>query len=409
MRGEVGVLNNEMYLKNLLSLKDHFSIKVITGIRGVGKTTLLSMFADTLKQQGVSPESIIYINFDEMEEIYDFQQLYEFVNEKIMYLEQAYLLFDEVQRVKGWEKAINAFFVGSPVDIYITGSNSEIISEVFLHLLSNHYELVEMQPLPFNEYLKMVNNKENQNNEFYFQKYLKYGGLPIITKIQDQNVLPLLLSGIYNTILNKDIIARYCVRDASLMDSLNKFLAINIGKSIIPKKIEDYFSNIGQSTTTYTLDNYLNMINESGFFKKIKRYDIKNKTTINGSEQFYCADIGIRNVLTNFSDIMENDGILENIVYIELCRRGYDIFIGKINKSKISFVAFKDSKPIYLQVVPTINNKMILKKSVHPLQNIKDQYDKIIITMDTPTVTDYNGIKIFNILSFLNETVDFKL
>ena len=301
MRSEVSVLNNEMYLKKLLTLKDHFSIKVITGIRGVGKTTLLSMFADTLKQQGVSSESIIYINFDEMEEIYDFQQLYEFVNEKIMYLEQAYLLFDEVQRVKGWEKAINAFFVGSPVDIYITGSNSEIISEVFLHLLSNHYELIEMQPLPFNEYLKMFNDKENQNNEFYFQKYLKYGGLPLVTKIQDQNeILPLLLSGIYNTILNKDIIARYSVRDAYLMNSLSKFLAINIGNSIIPKKIEDYFSNIGQSTTIYTLDNYLNMINESGLFKKIKRYDIKNKTTINGSEQFYCADLGIRNVLTNF-------------------------------------------------------------------------------------------------------------
>ena len=404
----MSVLDNEMYLKKLLTLKEHFSIKVITGIRGVGKTKLLSMFADTLRQQGVSSESIIYINFDEMEEIYDFQQLYEFVNEKIMYLEQAYLLFDEIQRVKDWEKAINAFFVGSPVDIYMTGSNSEVISEVFLHLLSNHYELIEMQPLPFNEYLNMINNKGTQQNEFYFKKFLKYGSLPIIAKVQDQpEILSLLLSGIYNTILNKDIVSRYCVRDAHLMDSLNKFLAINIGKAITPKKIEDYLLSIGQNTTTYTLDNYLNMINESGLFRKIKRYDIKNRVTINGSEQFYCADLGIRNVLINFTNMIENEAILENIVYIELYRRYYNIFIGKINKSKISFVAFKNDKPIYFQVVPSINNKMILKKSIYPLQNIKDQYDKFIITMDKPTITDYNGIKILNILDFLNKTVDF--
>ena len=404
--------NNDVYLKKLLNCKDNFSVKVITGIRGVGKTTLLSTFAETLKQQGIPSESIIYINFEEMEEIYNFQQLYEFVNDRIIYLEQAYLLFDEIQRVKGWEKAINAFFVGAPVDIYITSSNSEILSENFLHLLSDHYELINMQPLSFSEYIEIISKEEkiSLSEEISFQQYLKYGGLPIVAKLQKQNeVLPILLSGIYNTILNKDIIAAYCVRDVILLNAMNKFLALNIGKSIKPKMFEDYLLNLGQTTTVYTMDNYLSMIDKAGIFHRVIRYDVKKQSILNGSEKFYSADIGIRNALINFNDFNNeaiNEGILENLVYIELCKRGYKIFIGKNGKSSISFIAFKNEKPVYFQVISKIDSKVKLRKILFPLQNIKDQYDKVILTMDKPEITDYNGIKVFHILDFLHGVAD---
>ena len=401
MRGGLKVINNEMYLKKLLQFKDHFSIKVITGIRGVGKTTLLSMFAEALKENGVSDEQIISINFDEMAEIHNFQQLYEFVNEKIVYLEQAYLLLDEIQQVKGWEKAINAFFVGSPVDIYITGSNSEILSKDFLHLLSEHYELIQMKPLPFNEYLTMVSKNETQDKETYFQQYLKFGGLPIAAKLQGKtDILPILLNGIYNTILNKDIISRYGVRDAVLLNSMNKFLAVNEGKPISLKLIGPYLENMGHVTTGYTIDNYLKMINESGLFHRVNRYDIKSKTTLNGSERFYCADLGLCNALLNFSSV-EEEVLLENAVCIELWRRGYEVFAGKIGGMNITFAAFKDEQPSYFQIASSLDSKSKLRKVLYPLQRINDQYSKTILSMDRPKITDYNGIKVFNIFDFL--------
>ena len=399
------MLDNAMYLEKLINFKDNFSIKIITGMRGIGKTTLLLMFADTLKNSGVPSEEIIYINFEENEEITDFQKLYEFVNEKIIYMEQAYLLLDEIQRVKGWEKAINAFFVGSPVDIYIASSNFKILSEDFLNLLSDNYELIQMYPLSFNEYLNAIPDKKDEESNIKFYQYLKYGGLPIVTKLQEKlEIIPTLLLGMYHTILNKDIISINGVRDVSLLNSINKFLAINTGNPITPKIMELYLENIGQSTTIYTMDNYLQMINDAGLFYRISRYDIKTQAIINGSEKVYCADLGIRSLLLNFAD--DNiQVVLENIVCMELLRRGYKVYIGKIGKSNVNFVAFKNNKPVYIQVVYKLDNKTGIRKILYPLQRINDQYDKIIISMETPAINDYNGIKVFSIFDFINENI----
>ncbi|MBR1857900.1 MAG: ATP-binding protein [Selenomonadaceae bacterium] len=399
------MLYNKDYLEQLMQLKDHFSIKVITGVRGIGKTKLLSEFVKTLKEHGIPNEQIIFINFDEIENITDFQQLYEFINEKIMYLEQAYLIFDEIQQVQGWEKAINAFFVGSPVDIYISSSNNGILSEDFLHLLSDHYELIHIYPLTFNEYLKKFSDTEKINNDSIFKYYLKYGGFPILTHTEkDSEILPTLLSGIYYTALTKDIISRYGVRDADLLDSLNRCLAENLGKAITPKVIETYLSNIGKITTGYTMDNYLKMINESGIFCRIYRYDIKSKTKVNGSERFYCADTGIYNSLMNFNSDNIN-ATLENIVCIELWRQGYEVFVGKIGEQQVNFVAIKNSQPVYIQVIDTIDSKSKLRKMLNPLQRIPDQYNKMILSMDYPKINDYNGIKHFNIFDFINRNI----
>lgn len=405
MRGESKVVTSTTYLEKLMQLKDNFTVKVITGLRGVGKTNLLLTFAETLRKEGVPQEEIVYINFEEEQNIFDYQQLYEFVNDKIADLEQAYLIFDEIQRVKGWEKAINAFFVGSPVDIYISDSNNSVLSETFLNLLSNNYEVIQMQPLPFKEYLKLVKAGKNVDNEAHFKKYSKFGGLPFITKLEeDEENIFTFLSGIYHTIMNKDIIARYGVRDAELLDSVNRCLAINIGKPITPKVIDSYLENIGQITTIYTMENYFRMINESGLFRRVARYDIKTRTKLNGSEQFYCADLGILNMLSRkFS--LENRFIAENIIYIELLREGYDVFIGKNGPIKIDFVAIKDSKPTYIHIVDKIGAKNNLRKTFHPLHRINDQYDKIVVSLEKPKIKDHNGIKIVSIFDFINGKV----
>ena len=392
---------NVVYLEKLSKYKDSFSVKVITGIRGVGKTKLLMEFAETLKNDGVPPEKIIFINFDEFEQIADFQQLYEFVNEKIMYLDQAYLLFDEIDRVQGWEKAINAFFVGAPVDIYITSSNFGVLSKDFLALLSKNYELIYMQPLPFNEYVNLFSTDEDFDMAEVFQQYLNYGGLPIAAQCsRSTNIVKILLSGIYHTALNKDVIARYGVRDAALIHSMNKFLALNIGKPVNHKVIDDYLSSVNHSTTGYTMDNYLNLIDESGIFRRVERYDLRARTTINGSERFYCADTGICNVLAG-DDNLTIDSLLENIVCIELWRRGYEVFVGKIGEMKVSFVGIKNSNYVYYQVVSHIENKSQLRKILNPLERIRDQYSKFILSMDNPVPSDYNGIKNCNIFDFL--------
>ncbi len=397
------MLDYTLYLDKLQKSKDNFSIKVITGMRGTGKTNLLLAFINVLKNENIPSENIIYLNFDEMKEIYNFQQLYEYVNGKIAYLEQAYLIFDEIQRVEGWEKTINAFFVGLPVDIYIVNSNNGIISETFLNLLSEHYEEIKLQTRSFKDYIKIFSKQKEKNIENLYRQYLKYGGLPFNTQIQEKSkILPELLSGLYHKILNKDIVARYAVRDVELVDEINKCLALNIGKSITPNIIYSYLENVGKITNGYTLSNYLKMISESGLFYRVARYDIKNKEKIHGSEQMYCADLGIRNFLCDFKD-NENKFIIENIVYLELLRRDFDIFIGKFNKSKINFVAFKDSQPFYFQAVANINDKTVLKKVLPPLRRIEGENNKIIISAEPPTIKNYNGIKIFSIFDFLNE------
>ena len=388
------MLDYTLYLDKLQKSKDNFSIKVITGMRGTGKTNLLLAFINVLKNENIPSENIIYLNFDEMKEIYNFQQLYEYVNGKIAYLEQAYLIFDEIQRVEGWEKTINAFFVGLPVDIYIVNSNNGIISETFLNLLSEHYEEIKLQTRSFKDYIKIFSKQKEKNIENLYRQYLKYGGLPFNTQIQEKSkILPELLSGLYHKILNKDIVARYAVRDVELVDEINKCLALNIGKSITPNIIYSYLENVGKITNGYTLSNYLKMISESGLFYRVARYDIKNKEKIHGC---------IRNFLCDFKD-NENKFIIENIVYLELLRRDFDIFIGKFNKSKINFVAFKDSQPFYFQAVANINDKTVLKKVLPPLRRIEGENNKIIISAEPPTIKNYNGIKIFSIFDFLNE------
>ena len=398
-------MKNKMYLEKMIDLKEDFSVKVLTGVRGVGKSTLLARFADYLRATGLPAWQIIFIQFDEVryDNIKDYQELYTYIYEKMQGLPHAYLLLDEVQRIPGWEKALNAFFVDMPVDIYLAGSHASILSADFTNFFSDHYIEIKVQPVSFSEYLETLPDVEEEDKDFLFPRYLKYGSLPVAMSLLDRTeLLPLLLSGIYHTSLMRDLVERYAVRDPALVDSMARYLAASIGTPVTAKRIHDYLKSVGRKTTGFTMDNYLQMLAESYLFHRVRRYDIKAKAELNGSERFYIADVGLSNMLQDFQDIKDGT-MLENVVYLELLRRGYEVYIGKIGSLEVSFVAMGKERRVYYQVAPSIQDPAECKRVLRPLKHIPDQYEKVVLTMDRTGVRDFDGILNLNIVDFVME------
>ena len=381
-------------------------VKVITGMRGSGKTTLLSAFANYLQAAGVSPWQIISLNFENMprDTIRDYQQLYTHVYDSIQGMPRAYLLLDEVSMVQGWEKAVNAFFLGAPVDVYIAGTRGSLLTEDFLKLFEDRYRELSLQPLSFHEYMDSLPDVEEEDKDFIFPQYLKYGSLPVVLSLSDRKgLLPMLLSGIYHTALMKDVVEKYAVRDPALMDVMARFLASSLGKPITSKRVNSYLAAMGLKTTGYTVDNYLQMLTDSGLFHRIRRYDIKAKANVNGSERFYMADMGLVNMLKDFQDI-EDGALMENAVCIELLRRGYKVSAGKIGAMEVTFVADSpEGDRLYCQVVPSLQDEDVMKRTLRPLKSIPDQYGKMTLSMDRSSVRDFDGILNRNIVDFLME------
>ena len=397
-------MKSETYLEKLLKLRKNDTVKVITGVRGVGKTTLLAMLERTLKAEGVPSWQIIAMDFDAMQndEIRDFHQLYDSVYERIQGVPHAYLLLDEVHRVEGWEKAVNAFFVGAPVDVYVTGSHAGILSEDFTKLMAGRYEEFRMFPQTFRTYLEACPDAVEEDRDFIFPRCLKFGGLPVsVALAEKQELLPAMLQGIYNTALMRDVVQRYAVRDPALMDSMARFLAGTVGKPVSAKRLNDYLVSVGRKTTGYTMDNYLQMLTESNLFCRARRYDIRGKAHLNGSEKFYMADIGLSNMLRGYQDL-EDGPLLENVVYLELRRRGFSVSVGKLGSMEVDFVAVNaEGRRIYYQVEPSLQDAGVRKKALRPLKSIPDQYEKVILSMDRSDVRDFDGIRNLNIVDFL--------
>lgn len=392
----------DLYLDKLIKFKDKQFIKVITGIRRCGKSTLLKLFREYLLKFDVSEKQIIYINFEsiQFDDIKDYKLLYEYIKEHLAAKSRTYLLLDEIQEVIHWEKAVNSFLVDLNVDIYITGSNAWLLSSELSTLLSGRYVEIKMLPLSFKEYMQFI-EKPSNNIEEDFQLYLRYGGLPPIIELNNNlDMIQPFLSGIYNTVLMKDIVQRNTVRDAALLDNLVHFLADNIGNSISTKKISDYLTSAGRKTTPATIDNYLQMLEKAFIFYKASRYDIKGKLYLKTQEKYYIVDTGIRNNLLGLRN-MDYGHILENIVYLELLRRGFDVYIGKIGNMEVDFIATKTNKKVYYQVSASILDEKTKERELRSLMNIPDQYDKILLTMDKPYVEDFDGIKWINIIDFL--------
>ena len=341
----------DLYLNKLIQFKDKQFIKVITGIRRCGKSTLLKLFREYLLENDVSEKQIIYINFESMQfdDIKDYKLLYKYIKEHIATDSRTYLLLDEIQEVAHWEKAVNSFLVDFNVDIYITGSNAWLLSSELSTLLSGRYVEIKMLPLSFKEYMDFIEEPSN-DREKDFQAYLRYGGLPPIIELNNNfDMIQSFLSGIYNTVLMKDIVQRNTVRDPALLDNLVRFLANNIGNSISTKKISDYLTSAGRKTTPATIDNYLQMLEKAFIFYKANRYDIKGKLYLKTQEKYYIVDTGIRNNLLGLRN-MDYGHILKNVVYLELLRRGFDVYIGKIGSMEVDFIAVKANKKIYYQV-----------------------------------------------------------
>lgn len=393
------------YLDRLIQAKDTEFIKVITGVRRSGKSTLLKMFKEYLLKIGVNEKNIIHINFESAmyDEIKDYKDLYKKIKNNIS-KGRNYILLDEVQNVDKWEKAVNSINIDFNVDIYITGSNAYLLSSELATLLSGRYIEIKMFPLSFKEFLEF-NNYDKNNIEDKFNEYLKYGGLPAISQIKDKKDLVMTyLNDIYNTIVKKDVIERNGIKDIALLENIVKYVASNIGSSISANKISDYLNSnkIVEKTNHQTIDNYLKMLENAFIVYKADRSDVRSKAILKTLGKYYLADSGIRNIILGYRNIDEGH-LLENVIYLELLRRGYKVNIGRTQDYEVDFVAENIETVRYYQVSRSIVNDDVRNRELRSLESIPDNYEKMILTMDKTINRDFNGIKVINIIDFLLE------
>lgn len=399
------MINREIYMNKLLAYKDTEFIKVITGIRRCGKSSLLKLFVEKILDEDKSA-NVIYMNFEsfEFDDIVNYKDMYNKVGKQINRTKKNYILLDEVQRVKEWEKAVNAITVDFNSDIYITGSNAYLLSSELSTYLSGRYIEIKVLPLSFKEYLDFTVLEDKRTLEDKFVEYIKFGGMPGIINIKnEENLYESVIKGIYNTVFMKDVIERNKLVDATLLEKILKFLMSNIGSFISSKKIADFLTSQGTKITHNTVLNYLQMLENAYIIYKVPRYDIKGKEILKTLEKYYIVDTGIRNVILGFRDT-DFGHIIENIVYFELIRRGYDITIGKNDSLEVDFIATNSNDKKYYQVTYTMLDESVKNRELEVLKNINDNYEKTVITMDKIyNNTSEEGIKIKYLIDFLLE------
>lgn len=389
------MIKRNLYLDQLIGFKDSDFIKVITGIRRSGKSTLLDLFEVHLLENGVRPNAVVRMNFESLEfdEIHDYRGLYDYIRKKLRPGGKNYVLLDEVQQVPEWEKAVNSLRLIPDVDLYITGSNAYLLSSELSTLLSGRHVEIRMLPLSFAEYLDFHGISRSQDPTSAFDRYLESGGFPGIVPLSDrpQAVLSV-LEGIYNTVLMKDVVRRNAVRDAALLENLVRFMAANIGNSTSTKKISDYLTSTGRKTSSETIDGYLRMLENAYILYRARRYDLKGKLHLKTQEKFYFVDTGLRNLLAGRRG--EDYGhVLENVVYFELLRRGFEVSVGKLGTLEVDFVATNPDRRVYYQVCAAILDDTTRERELKPLRGIPDHYEKTILTMDRTFAADFDGIR----------------
>lgn len=398
------LVNRDFYLDQLIKFKDKPLIKVLSGMRRCGKSSLFVLFENYLLANGISSDHIIRMNFESLEfdELTTYKQLYAYLQKKLEKKgERFYILLDEIQQVESWERVVNSLQVDYPVDMYLTGSNAYLLSSELSTLLSGRYVEIPMLPLSFKEYLTFVGHENSESLAERFNAYLTYGGLPTVIQLLDQKeTINAFLSGVINTVILKDVVQRNQVRDPALLESLLKYIAANIGNIVSTKKIADYLNSNGRKTTSDTIDNYLVMLENAYIIYRANRYDLKGKMFLKTLEKFYIVDLGIRNQLTGLRNA-DYGQVLENVVFMELLHRQYEVSIGKVGTLEVDFIATRADRKLYVQVSATIMDEKTRERELKPLLAIDDQYDKMILTMDRPFATDFEGIKIMNLLDFL--------
>lgn len=392
------MIQREEYLNTLIKLKDKNIIKVVTGIRRCGKSTLLKLYREYLISSGVKENQIISLNFEDPSDMKydDWRNLYDDINDRLIKNKTNYIFLDEIQIIPQFEKVVDGLFVKDNVDIYITGSNSYMLSGELATYLTGRYMQIHMLPLSFKEYFS---NFSNENELKEYQSYVENGGFPyILDIIDDKQLVRNYLDGIYNTILMKDVVSRNNIKDMMILDSIVKFLFDNIGNLVSVNKISNTLNSNNRKNSVNTIESYIYNLVDSYIFYKISRYDIKGKEYLKTGDKYYVADLGLRNYL--LGTVKDSGSILENIIFLELKRRGYDIYIGKIDDKEVDFV-IKDSDGIkYIQVALSVRDENTLSRELTPLKSIKDNYPKYIITLDYDT-NDYEGIKQISAMDFL--------
>ena len=399
------MVNRDIYMNKLLAYKDTEFIKVITGIRRCGKSSLLKLFMEKILEEDKNA-NVIYMNFEsfEYDDIVNYKDMYNKISKRIIRTKTNYILLDEVQRIEEWEKAVNAMIVDFKSDIYITGSNAYLLSSELSTYLSGRYVEIKVLPLSFKEYLDFTVLEDKKTLEDKFIDYIKFGGMPgIITIKNEENLYEDAIKGIYNTVFMKDVVERNKLLDAILLEKILRFLMSNIGSLISSKKIADFLTSQGTKITHNTVLNYLQMLENAYIIYKVPRYDIKGKEILKTLEKYYIVDTGIRNVTLGFRD-SDFGHIIENIVYFELIRRGYDVTVGKNNSLEVDFIATNPNDKKYYQVTYTMLDDNVKKRELGVLKNIKDNYEKTVITMDRLyNNTSEEGIKIKYLIDFLLE------
>ncbi len=426
----------DLYLNKIIAFQDTEPVKVVTGIRRCGKSSLLKLMTFHLKKSGIADDQILEMNFESYAfKNMDSDSFYEYVRSHIIPDKRMYLFFDEVQRVPDWEDAVNSFRVDFNCDIYVTGSNAYMLSSEYATYLSGRCVEIKMLPLSFAEFLtfhdfeiretksalggtrKQVFDKTGERYELreVFDAYMRFGGMPGIADVGlDQEKAFVLLEGIYSTVIMRDILEREKRRgqkkitDPVLLKKIVMFLADNIGSSISVANIGNTLVNEGLledgrrkgAPSAHTVQAYVNALLESYFFYEIKRFDIKGKEYLRTLGKYYIVDIGLRNYLLGFRD-RDSGHAIENVVYFELLRRGYDVSIGKVDNAEVDFIATKADDKIYVQVTESMTSEDVRKRELAPLQKISDNYEKIVLSMNPGMDTSYEGIKSINLIEWL--------
>lgn len=404
------LINRPVYLQQLIQNKDVDLVKIVTGIRRCGKSSLLDLFHQYLTENHVPASNIIHMNLESLRyrDLTEYLGFYDYVSARIPAQGKTYLIFDELQAIEHWEKAIESFRLDFDVDIYITGSNAYLLSTEFSTLLSGRYVEIRMLPLSFQEFLTFYEFEPAATMEEKFQKYLQFGGMPILKEYHFNEARSnQALEGIYSTVILRDILQRNSQADQNMLQKIILFLCSNIGSITSPNSIGNLLSSEGDIRTGKekniagkTVARYISMLHNSFIFYSVGRYDVKGKQLLKTLGKNYIIDMGFRNMLLGYRDA-DRGHILENIVFLELLRREYRVYIGKVGETEVDFVAEKPNDKLYVQVTESMQSAETRERELRPLRMIPDNYEKIILSMDRSYINSYDGIKSLNLIDWL--------
>ncbi len=397
------MLIRKKYLNELIESKDLNLIKVIVGVRRSGKSTLLLQYKDYLLTQKIKKTNIIYMNFESADfyDIKDYNDLYNYIKNKIINKNKFYILLDEVQNISQWEKAVNSILVDFNADIYITGSNAYLLSSELTTLLAGRVLTIKIYPFSFKEFISIYPFKNTEDKFEKFDKYLRYGGMPMIVNMNDnENLIMNYLNDLKEVVLKKDVISRNNIKDIVFLDNLIKYMASTIGNLTTPYAIAEFMKKNGSSITNETVDSYLKMLENAYFMYRVPRYELKGKQLLKTQGKYYFIDNGLKNIIAGISSY-DTGNSYENIIYIELLRRGYEVYVGQYNDIEIDFIAISPNEKIYFQVTRSLADEKVEEREKKSLLAINDNYRKVILTMDNVKNKQIDGIQVINIIDFL--------